>query len=543
MKQKFSGFFGKRLIPCITVAALFGAFAEYAYIYIKNAEVHAEQSKTMEELRGIIASDSFTETKDSVIKTRQYIGLLTGLAGEQTISGVLIKNTETGMEVVNSEYAEAIVRQNGETQTYYSEDETLLDEMEKMTVYDNPLTNDTLKQPELMDIYVQGEYFLPGVLKQFNVDYNGSVAPSETGVLVDLTPENTDGWEHISADGTNSIIPKSEEQFRIFTITGGTPVDSLVIRQVRAVEQWNNDDSLYIVNQDGSVEKPCNIKTTFGAQYSISNALDADGVRWETYIYTYTNWKRYLHPMLIIGWGMLLIGAFVIAWLWAKIAYNSYRKEYEMAEYRRSLTGALAHDLKSPLTAIAGYAENLRDGIHPEKQQLYAEHILQNTEHMDTLIKDVLQLASLEQSGIPEKETVDLAALANEVCKRFADEAAEKQLSVQCSGACSVSANRTMLSQALGNLIGNAVKYTPEGGCIDISGTDGALTVRNDIPADLQIDTEELIKPFVKGNSARTARNGSGLGLAIVQQIAVLHGFTLNVSAADGKFTAELHTK
>ena len=239
--------------------------------------------------------------------------------------------------------------------------------------------------------------------------------------------------------------------------------------------------------------------------------------------------------LLLLCCILLLLFALLIA----KIRHMRYCKEYELNAYRRNLTASLAHDLKSPLMAISGYAENLRDNVHTEKRAAYADSILQNTQYMDRLIADVLDLAKLEQGTVLQKRSCDMAALVNETAAQFRAQTEEKHLTVTVSGTCAVSADPRMMTQALANLIGNAVKYTPEGGQIRVCCTEKTLSVSNDIAAPIP-DAAKLIQPFAKGDDTRGSRSGSGMGLAIVKQICVLHGFRLKLTSEKQIFTAEI---
>jgi hypothetical protein len=136
---------------------------------------------------------------------------------------------------------------------------------------------------------------------------------------------------------------------------------------------------------------------------------------------------------LTIGSGPFIL-LLLFSLLIAKIRHMRYCKEYELNAYRRNLTASLAHDLKSPLMAISGYAENLRDNVHTEKRAAYADSILQNTQYMDRLIADVLDLAKLEQGTVLQKRSCDLAALANETAAQFRAQTEERHLTVTVSG-------------------------------------------------------------------------------------------------------------
>ena len=121
--------------------------------------------------------------------------------------------------------------------------------------------------------------------------------------------------------------------------------------------------------------------------------------------------------------------------------------------------------------------------------------------------------------------------------KDFSEEIQAKELVVKLDGTGTVKANPQMMSQMITNLIGNAVRYTPEKGTIEINADSRSIRISNDVNGTI-IDAPDLIKAFRKGDAARSSCSGSGLGLAIVKQIADLHGFRFDVNSENNKFTA-----
>ena len=238
-----------------------------------------------------------------------------------------------------------------------------------------------------------------------------------------------------------------------------------------------------------------------------------------------------------------LLCAIVLALLWALVSYLRARRRYEMEEYRRSLTAALAHDLKSPLTAISGYAENLSSGVHPEKQAHYSDSILEGTQYMDNIITNVLDLAKLEQNTKAKKQKIELIALLKEINANRQDEIESRKLNVEITGSCTVRADPLMMMQALRNLLDNAVKFTPDGGSITVTGEGSTLRISNDIAEEKAANVEQLCEAFVKGDSARSNRKGTGLGLSVVRQIAELNRLQFSLESSGHRFNVILRGK
>ena len=254
------------------------------------------------------------------------------------------------------------------------------------------------------------------------------------------------------------------------------------------------------------------------------------------------NLKRAL-PHLVFMNLQILILALLVSLIWGAIAYLRKMRQYEMDEYRRSLTAALAHDLKSPMAAISGYAENLSSGVHPEKQSHYADFIQEGMQYMDNIITNALDLAQLEKSTGTRKKRVDPIALMQEAAAHRQDELDARALHMEITGSCSFRVDPLMMTQAIRNLLDNAVKFTPEGGSITVTGEGSTLRIVNDIAEDKVEHVDRLCEAFVKGDSARSNRKGTGLGLSVVRQIAELNRLRFSIESSDHKFIVLLRDK
>ncbi len=237
---------------------------------------------------------------------------------------------------------------------------------------------------------------------------------------------------------------------------------------------------------------------------------------------------------------LFLALALAAAFLEAKAEYAKLKAHYDNEDFRKELTNTMAHDLKTPLMAASGYAENLLNGSNPEKNQHYTEAILENIEHMNSIITDVLELSKLEAgTEIIQKNPVSLLKITNDILSRYQSPVSEKNLRVTVSGTGTVKADESLVKRAAENLISNAVKFSDRSGEITIEISDSAYSVSNSFTGEIK-NADELTKPFVKGDASRSSKNGSGLGLSIVRNIAEIHGFKLSVSASDGRFTAKI---
>ena len=225
-------------------------------------------------------------------------------------------------------------------------------------------------------------------------------------------------------------------------------------------------------------------------------------------------------------------------------AYRTFLKlqaQYQIDEYRRNTTNTMAHDLKSPLMAISGYAENLKSAVHEEKREYYENAILENVGYMNEIIAKTLELAKIEDAGYQLSYcSVDLLELTHELKKKYEPLAEDRGLEWEIEGNCIIQADKTAMTQVVENLLSNVVKYAAEGSLISIQMTEKAYEIRNGMSQMIEGDIEELWKPFVKGDNSRSGKKGTGIGLTIVKNILDAHQFELNLSQEDNEFVVRV---
>ena len=214
-----------------------------------------------------------------------------------------------------------------------------------------------------------------------------------------------------------------------------------------------------------------------------------------------------------------------IAVLSSAFAYQKLLYFYRNEDYRIALMNSLAHDLKTPLTVMSGFAENLKANIQTEKKEEYADRILQNTAYMNNIITDVLALSKAENEGKMLRKKTDLVELFKASEEEFAEQIKSKNLTVTYEKSYVKKADAVMMRRACDNLLGNAVKYTKEGGTIRIYPVDKpfyhVFVIENSPIDPLKGDPKKLWEAFVKDDESRSDISGNGLGLAIVRSILV----------------------
>ncbi len=254
----------------------------------------------------------------------------------------------------------------------------------------------------------------------------------------------------------------------------------------------------------------------------------------------YDLWETYKIIFFIIA-GVLLMFDIVLALILAKISYTQIKAQYDMIDYRKTLMNTMAHDLKSPLMSISGYAENLADNMASGKQEHYANAILENVQYMNGIVESVLALSKTEQEGIlPNKKELDVPALLQEVRKRYELQLEEKELQLAVNGQLTLKADESLMAQTLDNLLGNAVKYATPGSTIEVVFDTKYMEMNNACEEDLSDVADTLCEPFVVGSKSRSGKTGSGMGLAIVKNICELHGYRLQVACEKGHFMTKI---
>jgi PAS domain S-box-containing protein len=220
------------------------------------------------------------------------------------------------------------------------------------------------------------------------------------------------------------------------------------------------------------------------------------------------------------------------------------RQEAEAAiRIRDELLGIISHDLRNPLHTISLSAELLlRGGSSEERRTRQLEVILRSVKRMNRLVEDLLDLSKLHagQKLAMEPGVQELSALVREACEDFRGQAEENSLRLDCEvpgEACEVWADRDRLLQVLSNLLGNALKFTPEGGRILLRveplGSEVRVTVADTGQGILESDLGRLFEPYWQAE--RTARRGAGLGLPIAKAIVEEHGGRIWVESRPGE--------
>lgn len=373
----------------------------------------------------------------------------------------------------------------------------------------------------LHDVYLKGRAFCPGTICIVTVG-SGKTVLWET----DMTPENKEEYTHVEPEASGWSC----------YVSGffGTDSKRAVKNAEEGVEQlisngWENYGNYDVLTFD---------------YVQAENVILTDGTE---VLYAYAAHYSIFPPYQRILLPLYFCIAVLVLLLSVCLTVSKYHKRkalYEMDRYRRNLTDTMAHDLKTPLMAISGYAENISEEIHPEKNREYMDAIRANTSYMNQMISDILELSKAESAGgKPAKEEVDLAVLTQEILQKYQVLADGKKLAVEMSGGCILRANKTYMQQALENLIGNALKYAEESSTIKVEMSRKSYQITNAFSGTPEVPAEALTQAFVKGAGSRTRTDGSdgtGVGLSITKVILEQQGYRLRLRAEDGSFSAKI---
>jgi len=213
---------------------------------------------------------------------------------------------------------------------------------------------------------------------------------------------------------------------------------------------------------------------------------------------------------------------------------------------RRDFIANASHELRTPLTVINGFLEiaTHQPGLDQETRAAHLKLMTEQGKRMQNLVEDMLTLTQLESVDYPlRSERIDMHALLEQIGNEaLALSSGKHRISVEAKGA-DIKGNAEEIRSAFGNLASNAVRYTPEGGAIDIAWKDGEtgpqFSVRDTGIGIAPEHIARLTERFYRVDKSRSRETrGTGLGLAIVKHVLLRHEATLHVESQPGKGSA-----
>ena len=201
---------------------------------------------------------------------------------------------------------------------------------------------------------------------------------------------------------------------------------------------------------------------------------------------------------------------------------------------QRQLVADASHELRTPVTSLRTNIEILQQqgsSMDPDEQQHLLGDVVEQIEELTLLMNDLIDLARGEEPRV-DTEDLRLDLLVDEVLERVRKRSPATPLEVELEPTI-IAGVPSRLERAVGNLLDNAVKYSPPGEPVEVLLRAGALTVRDHGPGISAADRPYVFDRFYRGADAR-GRPGSGLGLAIVRQVAVQQGGSVAAEPAPG---------
>jgi two-component system sensor histidine kinase SenX3 len=208
---------------------------------------------------------------------------------------------------------------------------------------------------------------------------------------------------------------------------------------------------------------------------------------------------------------------------------------------RTDFVANISHELRTPIGAISLMAENLIAEMGDSESARLAEIILNEVTRLNETVNDLLELARIEFDGLSKREPIHTARVIDEAVGRIRSAALAKSVMivVEENPDMSVIGDRAQLVSAIGNLIDNAVKYSPQGSIVkvEVRREEGLMliSVSDNGPGIAAEHLGRVFERFYRVDDARSrGTGGTGLGLAIVRHIALLHGGDVSVTSEVG---------
>lgn len=275
-----------------------------------------------------------------------------------------------------------------------------------------------------------------------------------------------------------------------------------------------------------------------------SDVVDDDGnVVYETIIYGNYNFNAVKEINLLDDCLWKFITVFAVAFTIMAVvitveifSWKDFKRRTAQEETRLEMTNAIAHNLKTPLFVIGGFAENLKNEEDTEKKLHNIEIIQQQTEEMDILIHRMLDLSRFDSPALKLNcEVFDFKPFIEKILENYYVHTEHEIIFIYNSKA-KIKADPAMLKTVLENLIDNAEKYSDYGSDITINVSDDVLSISNQC---LSFDRENLSKlwqPYFRAAKGDN-KSGSGIGLSIVKSALEMHGFKYKAEFENGIIT------
>ncbi len=240
---------------------------------------------------------------------------------------------------------------------------------------------------------------------------------------------------------------------------------------------------------------------------------------------------------LIIGISIIFGFFFVIAFILCLMIWKMVKVQILQEQKRTDITNALAHDIKTPLFVISGYAYSLKENIDNNERDSYLEKIIEQTDEINNLVHKMLNLSKLDSYTMTlNRSDFDLYDLAEEILKKYTVLPDGKSIKLIHKSNSIVNADKELITTVLQNLIDNAIKYSLPDSEIQIDITEKRICISNQCEPLTKSDIKQIWQPYIRKDKSRH-QNGNGLGLSIVKSILDLHEARYDIKHKENTFT------
>ena len=305
-----------------------------------------------------------------------------------------------------------------------------------------------------------------------------------------------DGWHEWMAEEYLQNYPETYSEPRFLYSSGGLVRQTETSAQLFLGEDYNVPDYTLVIR---SVEYPW------------KEAFDS------------------LKHIYIWGGVLTLLCAGLVLW----IVEKTFRRRAILEERQRDFTNVIAHEMKTPLAVIRGFAENLEENVNSEKRKYYLQQIIGQTERMDDMVKEMVCISRLDSEGYsPVKEQISVREMINGIISAYGAQIEEKQieLSVSCSEDFLIHGDRGMVEKAFSSLIANAAAHNRYEGKIRIDIEKNRCVIQNTGEKIPEEDLPYVCDLFFTGSKSRdTGEKHLGVGLYLADKIFRANGLGIKV--------------
>ncbi len=389
---------------------------------------------------------------------------------------------------------------------------------------------------KLESFYYKDSYFLPGkvTVTYKEINARGIVREEEVLEVVSFEPENPSDYHFKEIDPEKEFVygdlskvytedPLQREKWQEFLYRARS-LDAQMDHSLR-----NEYYDPYIIYKSDEKFMFVPKMQAIAREFLFS---DVTGHVYKAVFYeeckTWNLLSFYDYDIIKFAFITLPIICFIVTFLTSEWEYRKKRYVYLTEGYRDFLVDSMAHDLKSPLMAISGYAENLKENLKENnltKSSYYAEKIYDNAGYVNNLLMNnlnVLQRNSKLQKLV--KTEINLKELFEEAFTRHGGEMEQRKLTLNVQGELRAKGDGEMLKKAADNLVTNCIRYAVEGSEIVLQFEKKTIILQNRTEVPLKGNLKKLWEPFVRGEESRGGK-GTGLGFAIVANVLERHGW------------------